>query len=349
MSNLNPVASDLVELASFIYWADSSVRRGTAKEVFGGSWKRDFVFVLPVRKLKVWQLQAVQEALVEVLSYLTGDHYIFYFTQSDGLPEQLIFKDLNEAVPWCPKSDIIALFSGGLDSLAGAIYLQRSGRRPILVCHRSMPGIDTRQKLLVQYLKECIPSWQFPHLSVWVHRQREDAIEYSQRSRGFLYLALAATAGQELNIYDIATCENGVVAFNLPRAGQTPGTLRSRSTDPHFLSTFSQLMSLLFDHQFHIFNPFLFLTRTEVVKTLVEAGHADLVPASVSCTHTRRSFAKLHPHCGTCYQCVDRRFAIAAAGLETTDELDSYEKDLFIHSLGEGDERTSAENTVRFA
>jgi hypothetical protein len=74
---------------------------------------------------------------------------------------------------------------------------------------------------------------------------------------------------------------------------------------------------------------------------------ADLPPLSASCNQSRRT--KVYPHCGTCSQCVDRRFAVTYAGLDTPDELNGYEKDIFTDELKEGEERTQAWSAVQFA
>jgi hypothetical protein len=57
----------------------------------------------------------------------------------------------------------------------------------------------------------------------------------------------------------------------------------------------------------------------------------------------------MQPHCGVCSQCIDRRFASIAAGLDEHDMAARYEKDIFTDALEEGEERTHAENYVRFA
>jgi hypothetical protein len=68
----------------------------------------------------------------------------------------------------------------------------------------------------------------------------------------------------------------------------------------------------------------------------------------VSCNHSRRP--KIHPHCGTCSQCVDRRFSVAFTGLEKyEDESLGYEKDIFVDELTEGEERMQAMSPVQFS
>jgi hypothetical protein len=55
LKSLKPVTRDLLDLAAFVYIADTSVSRGTTTDVFGEKWIRRFTFVLPVRELDLWQ------------------------------------------------------------------------------------------------------------------------------------------------------------------------------------------------------------------------------------------------------------------------------------------------------
>jgi hypothetical protein len=88
---------------------------------------------------------------------------------------------------------------------------------------------------------------------------------------------------------------------------------------------------MLVDGQFTIENPFCWKTKGEVVGLITKSGCADLIGPSISCTHVWE-MRKDHSHCGTCSQCVDRRFAIIAAGAEGHDPLDQYRVDVFTQS-----------------
>ena len=57
----------------------------------------------------------------------------------------------------------------------------------------------------------------------------------------------------------------------------------------------------------------------------------------------------MQPHCGVCSQCIDRRFATLASGLEEFDPAERYETDIFTHALREGTARTMAYSYVRHA
>jgi hypothetical protein len=58
---------------------------------------------------------------------------------------------------------------------------------------------------------------------------------------------------------------------------------------------------------------------------------------------------KLHPHCGQCSQCIDRRFAVLAAGQEHDDPADAYKVDLLFDGRGPGPDREMSLAYIRSA
>ena len=144
-------------------------------------------------------------------------------------------------------------------------------------------------------------------------------------------------------------CDNGVISINLPQSGQNIGTLLTRSTHPHYLELVQSLMRDITERNgLSIHNTLLFKTKQEALNVIAASGHPELLQETVSCAHPERR-TRLQPHCGVCTQCIDRRFASEAAGLNEYDLVKRYEKDIFIHPLLEGTQRTHVENYVRFA
>jgi hypothetical protein len=97
----------------------------------------------------------VREALVETLGFLSEDEYAFDFVQaasSTGLQPYLGFSDPSaQAI----SPDEVILFSGGLDSLAGAVDELIGGqKRVVLVSHQSSTMITSKQHHLVAKLRE---------------------------------------------------------------------------------------------------------------------------------------------------------------------------------------------------
>jgi hypothetical protein len=68
------------------------------------------------------------------------------------------------------------------------------------------------------------------------------------------------------------------------------------------------------------------------------------------------TYAELHPrprhdnpHCGQCSQCIDRRFAVLAAGQEDEDPAEAYQIDLLLGERQVGPDREMALSFVRSA
>ena len=77
-------------------------------------------------------------------------------------------------------------------------------------------------------------------------------------------------------------------------------------------------------------------------------GCGDLIRHTRSCSRVR-DMTKLHSHCGECSQCIDRRFAILAAGQEHEDPAEAYKTHLFLGEREPGPDRELALAYVRTA
>ncbi len=220
--------------------------------------------------------------------------------------------------------DEVLLFSGGVDSLGGAVQAAiLQNRHVALVSHRSNSKIFSRQEKLVRELRARCRGNPPIHVPVWVHQRGSSGREHTQRSRTFLYAALAATVARVFGLSRIRFYENGVVGLNLPISEQAVGARATRTTHPQVLQGFSGLFSLLADTRFEVENPFLWMTKTEVIDLTGDAGFADLIQHSVSCMHTREQTHD-QPHCGCCSQCVSRRFAALASRYASSDPEQLY-------------------------
>src|SRR5205823_6879193 len=127
------------------------------------------------------------------------------------------------------------------------------------------------------------------HLHVRVWKDSDLNRNYTQRTRSFLYTAVGATVSRMLGLDALRFYENGVVSLNLPIAGQVVGTRATRTTHPRVLAGFQELVGAVGGSAFKVANDFLWNTKAEVIKGIVDAGCADLIAASVSCAHVSES------------------------------------------------------------
>ncbi|MBK8482444.1 MAG: hypothetical protein IPL40_14975 [Proteobacteria bacterium] len=211
--------------------------------------------------------------------------------------------------------DEVALFSGGLDSLAGAAELALGGKKNvILVSHRSASKTWAIQRQLITDLQGLSKGWGPDHVAIEV--VKKDKVlrqERTQRSRSFLYAAMAGAVAHLIGRERVLLFENGVIGLNLPISRQVVGATATRTAHPKVLWGFSRILEAVAGRRLTIENPFVLKTRAEVMERLAASGAAGLIRHSVSCAHVSAR-TNMHPHCGACSQCIDRRFGTCQRG-----------------------------------
>jgi len=341
--NLSDRLVDLLEIASYVYAADCTTDRGGewADDDSTEPWDRDFRFVIPVRERGFWSRSDVNSALVEALEFVSADRYQFDFHQLTRERDKIHYLDLggSESTPFVGV-ERVQMFSGGLDSLAGAVDAVSNGESLVLVSHRPVHQINRRQLDLCAAIRK---KYNAPilHVPVWINKDKRLTHEFTQRTRSFLYSAIGAAVAGPLNAGGVRFCENGVVSLNLPVLDEAQRARASRTTHPKALQLFGRLYQMLMEREFIVDNPYIFSTRTELVSLVAEKQASDLIKLSCSCSHTMRKCPG-KPHCGLCGQCLDRRIAILAAGQEAYDPADGYAYDFITGSRHDSYERKIA-------
>jgi 7-cyano-7-deazaguanine synthase in queuosine biosynthesis len=331
---------DLLDVAAYVYCADQAIPRGGETDRnFGEDWRRKLSFVIPVRQFELWNRSDVQAQVVSTLSFLSEDEYSFRFEPlSKGEPSQSYFRFTGDR--FGGRVEEVVLFSGGLDSLGGAVQEAVVDKRNVVLVHHRSTGKRTpRHRRLLRLLEEHSGEARPVHIPVRVNKKKRLNREYTQRTRSFLYASLGATVAAMLGLSRVRLYENGVVSLNLPPSAQVVGARASRTTHPQVLQGLSALLSALVGKTFTVDNPFLWKTKTEVVRGIVGGGCGELIGHTISCAHTWK-MTKQHAHCGTCSQCIDRRFAVLAAGQEAADPARAYKVDLLTGERDQGPPRT---------
>jgi Queuosine biosynthesis protein QueC len=346
-SDVPDVLTDLIEIASYVYCADQAVTRGGEGVIaFGGHWRRNFVFHIPVRLPSIWSSPSVLDVLQKTLAILSEDTYEFRFAQRiNAVPMQQYLK-LGDGDSTTQELDEVLLFSGGVDSLGGTVQeAVLDKRRVALVSHRSNSKVFSRQKQLIGGLHAICKQNPPVHVPVWVHQSGTDGREYTQRSRTFLYASLAAAVAHVFGLKHIRFYENGVVGLNLPISEQVVGARATRTTHPQVLDGFARLFSNLVQQPFAVENPFLWVTKTEVVNLIGDAGCSHLIEQSVSCMHTHEQ-TKEKPHCGRCSQCISRKFATLASRYPLSDPDTIYKANLLTAERFKGEHPKTGDLTL---
>ena len=241
------------------------------------------------------------------------------------------------------------LFSGGLDSLAGA--LERLGTtedRVCLVSHQSLqPRTIRTQQRLVDSLRSIYPDRVF-HYRFKCSLRGIRAAEETQRSRSFLYASVAFALAHAYGQRRFYVYENGVTSINFARRGDLANARASRTTHPQTMGLLERLFGLLAGQPVRIDVPYLWKTKADIFELIKRGGHAGLISSAVSCNRTFQARSQA-THCGQCFQCVDRRLAAYASGSEEFDGSGIYAADFISETISCGEARTTVVDYLRQA
>lgn len=181
VADVPDLVTDLVEIATYVLCADAAVSRGgEARTGMGEDWRRRFRLIVPVRRPDRWSAPEVADALAELLDFMSEDAFKFEFTaQRDPQPFKS-YLDLRDEASETFETEEVVLFSGGMDSLAGAIEeLETQRHRVLLVSQNSSSKVFARQKFLAGELRQRFPGMVL-HVPVHVTKGEEvRTVEYT--------------------------------------------------------------------------------------------------------------------------------------------------------------------------
>ena len=258
---------------------------------------------------------------------MSDDTYTFEFRPLDVRPKVQSYLEFSGEDIESFSPDEVVRFSGGIDSFAGAVERLAADGKPVaLVSHRSATKIASTQTELVASLRARFGRSRILHIPVLVNLDERLGRESTHRTRSFLSASLGAATARLFGLDRLSFFENGVVSMNLPLLAQVVGARATRTTHPQVLAGFRDLLSGLFECPFSVTNPFVWRTKAEIVEGIAAHGFGDLIRDTRSCTRVRDMTR--HPHCGLCSQCIDRRFAVLAAGVADQDPSEAYRVDL---------------------
>ena len=328
------IAIDLASLAFSAYAADMGVPRSLSQD----SWTREMSLDVPVSNPRLWESQ--RGTLTQLLNFLTGDRWYFAFRSRDAAPEYNEDVDTSDAVE-CPA---ISLFSGGLDSLVGAIDVLALDDAHLLCISHAGDGLTSgvQHEVLTDLNQAYLDRAE--HLRVWYTPNsliKGHATEKTTRGRSFLFFAAATQASEKRSI-EVLIPENGFISLNVPLDPLRLGAHSTRTTHPFVMRLWNELLNGL-ELGVHLRNPYQFMTKGEMFKQCANRKLLKaLLPRTMSCSSpTKARWQKLPPqHCGHCVPCIIRRAAVQKAfGSDPTKYTVTFKKSV--------DSNTSAGRNVR--
>lgn len=297
-------AFSLMLLSAIVYSIDRSVNRH--KYSIDG-WSREFD--VDIKLPASAEFQQCKNDIDRMLSFLTGDYWNCNFIEN-VLVEYPKFKPNT----YYDNITQVNLFSGGLDSLIGAIdYVANNPNGKLYLSshydsYMTGPKTDqsrVRKELLKIYGKSivyregvCIT----PGLSK----------ETSCRSRSFVFIALANIIATYAKC-NVVIPENGSVSLNFPLSRSRRAACSTRTTHPIFLSQFQTLLVKL-RLSTKVYNPYEFNTKGEMVMNCANRDFLiKTLPLSNSCgkrnMHQHMYDDSHATHCAHCMPCMYRKAA----------------------------------------
>jgi 7-cyano-7-deazaguanine synthase in queuosine biosynthesis len=303
---------DAVWLATTVFLADRTTPRRKG-------WHRDLHIAVPVADQDTWR--CVRDDLEATLSFLTSDTWNVDFL---GGP---VIESEGGGTSDEPKVDLVCLFSGGADSMCGAIRALAKGFRVALVSHWDWSGHAATQTRLARDL-EALFRVDVPHVQVNLGRSSRQLggarfpDEASRRSRSLLFVTLGLAVASIGTPAPMWLAENGFASLNPPLAPERRASLSTRTTNPAFLDRIQATLRAVGAHA-DFSNPFAMATKGEMfasVGGLIGRDQAAaLLSKTHSCAHLRWAGSFGRPpdtQCGVCFGCLVRRGAFVVSGLE---------------------------------
>ncbi len=281
-------AWDFLSIALSVFAVDRFVLRDRSAD----GWTRVLSLEVELADPDPWN--AVAERLSAALRFLTGDIWTLRFTGGGTAPPTYQSK--------LHDRDCVCLFSGGLDSLIGAMDLVAAGRRPLLISQAS-----PKEGPVQAYLAERIGLADHRFVGRATERGQEP-YELSSRARSILFIAYGALAADSIG-GTLIIPENGLISINPPLTSRRLGSLSTRTTHPHYIAELQAIFATAgLPVQLH--NPYGMATKGEMLATCADQRLAALASQSYSCGKGKRK----NQQCGRCVPCLIRRASFLKAG-----------------------------------
>jgi hypothetical protein len=301
------VLADLIDIAAAVFISDWLLPRRVDE-----SYKVDIT--LPIRNSQFFNQSWIIKELKDLLRWYTDDVWHFKFQPRNSLGR--VTERCRKMVLSGPGSVEVALWSGGLDSLAGLCgrIVENRCNRHLLFGSGSNNQVQFRQSEVVQELHlrgyRQARLIQLPIRLSYPDDKAKPPTNDMFRARGFTFKLLGGVCAllegqQTLHIY-----ENGYGAINLPFTAAEVGLAHTRSVHPLSLLKLGAFLSKVTGRPFKYHNPYLFTTKAQMCSSVID--HRELAYSTITCDGRYRQ-RDMPIQCGYCSSCLLRRIALLTA------------------------------------
>lgn len=285
----------------------SAADKAISRQKSPNGWTRQIHLQLAIHDLPLWQ--GMRPQLEAMLQFLTGDYWSLDFVRD---PQPLPFARTQKLY----NADCVALLSGGMDSLVGAIDVVSQCKNPLLVSHIVRGNGQIQQA----FARRISPQSGFFQWNEAIKLPTNTQGEGSTRGRSIVFFAFAALAATGLpssvsQPKEIYVSENGFISLNISLNPSRVSSLSTKTTHPVYMDFLRNIWQTL-KLNLSLKTPYRFCTKGEMLGNCRNQNLLrSLLGSSVSCG--KYGVHKL-THCGRCVPCMVRRAAFQTAGIQDT-------------------------------
>jgi 7-cyano-7-deazaguanine synthase in queuosine biosynthesis len=287
----------------FFHWKKEKYEGGKSYPIPLGEQYIDLV-ELKVRTSFPYNFFSIIDALESLFFYLTNSRIKIRIVPKRS---RNVWRKLDEN----PQNRRVVLFSGGLDSLCGALNFSERYRTILAHCITNDFILNRVWRLSAS------PELQRSILYCCDARTREVQGGTSE-TRSLLFLTFAYAIAASLGIRSTYFCENGSQMLDVMLGSPVyPNKWATKNTNLSYITRIENIFSSFDNAGFRIICPFHNSTKAEVLKDFRDRIRFE---DTHSCFTTRGKSLM----CGTCWNCFIRRMSLLAVNV---DDGHLYERD----------------------
>lgn len=198
----------------------------------------------------------------------------------------------------------LVLFSGGVDSISGAVKTVSDDPNSVMIHVVSSNRVYGRVKKLIN---DFFTGTDIFCINARIKSRRHWS--YISDTRGLLFLTSGYVVSRFLKSHRLVFCENGAQMLDaLLESNAYNITKATKNTDFRYLTSIEELLSRFDDNRFSVNYVFKDKTKSELISKYVSE---DLIDYSWSCYSSRGRINM----CGFCWNCFITRMSALAAGV----------------------------------
>jgi 7-cyano-7-deazaguanine synthase in queuosine biosynthesis len=294
----NLIVIDLVTVMGTIYCADVLIKKNDNP--------RNIQLNIPVFNVDLWS--NITSIIEELTRWVSGDTFILNFVKIDEKYTEEITGLVDST--HLNSNNYVTLFSGGLDSLAGAYRNYVMGIKSDYVGFINKSEEGVKQREVAKFYREVFGNRTEILLIDKPINKKEN---HTQSTRSLLYLALAIAKAHFNSTNKVYLYENGVLSLN----PEIKNRYTTKTTHPKTIYLYQSILNQL-GINIEIMHPFLYSTKGEIINEM-DDNFKGIIKHTFTCGMGRSAQKNHKGQCGVCIPCILRKISLSAYDNEKYD------------------------------